>query len=202
MNIKRLSFILSIILLAIGYHIVGPYDYDCFKCGAGKTWYFVKQTDESRIVNEIRGSDCDHDWVLNSSMMGCADCFARHKIPLTHYGTVLGLSQIPDNTWQKELLSALADRRNRLKWAIPAVINGFVFDATTLDTDEKWKQWRKDFAPMFTPEYDLVAARTKAQVLSDAFTARFNDHGSSPTRKLLADLDLRKEDNKLFERTR
>jgi hypothetical protein len=186
----------AVVLAVIGYHILGPFDYDCFRCGASKTWYTVCETDTSQIARNIRGRDCDHDWVLNSITLGCGDYFARRKIPLTSHGTPEGLDLIPDKAWQKELLSALTDRRNRLKWAIPLIATGyFRSEIVTRDTEEDWKQWRSDFNPMFTPEYDLQYARAKAQVLSDAFISRSNLIRSSLLGKLLDDLELRKEDN-------
>lgn len=201
MQVKLIKAVVLLNLAIVAYHFIGPYDYDCFRCGARKNWYFIHETDESSIVRNIRGRDCDHEWILNSSMMGCADCFARRKIPLTHFGTVQGLDLLPSDIWKKDLLSALTDRKNKLKWTIPIVLNGIMFDLTNRDTEAKWKQWRIDFAPMFTAEYDLQTARVKARALSENLISVFNNHGVSQTSSLLADLELEKNDNKIFHRT-
>jgi len=173
---KRLTIIacLTLCIWGMGYYLLGPYDYYCYRCGAKKTRYTVSETDVSRIVRNIRGIDCDHFWILHSSGMGFADAFAYLEIPLWQYGTANALALIPIKAWQQELLSSLTDDENKLRWCIPTILEAFVWVKNTPNTKRDWEKWRQEFDPMFTSEYDLKKAREKAQLLSDAFTRHFD----------------------------
>jgi len=180
------------LVLFVGWQIIGPHDWYCHRCGARKTHFFVTwitPSETTQWLTEMGMEPCDHYWVLNSSMLGLADSFAAYDIPLLARGTLVvrfGVEKLPNEEWRYDILQALTDERNQLKWAVLEVIEleGLAAERSA----EEWKAWREAFDLIFSVEYDPVTARNKAAELAQAIHKEYPTTQQSTLGKITDEL--------------
>jgi len=198
--------LISFVFIFLFYMCLTPYDYCCFKCGAYKTQFGkIIKNPISEYIEKINSKKCEHKWIVNSYMYGFVDCFAAFRIPICNNSTHImhAVDSIPEDSWKKDLINAMTDEKNKLKWVVAMVLNELSMELDKTKNDFDWELWREKYAEIFYPEYDLNKARGKADKIMDKiknneYSDFRNSYNQSNYHELQRDLELEKKTKSLL----
>lgn len=146
----------------------------------------------SEWINSIIGKTCQHNWILNSTMMGLSDCSASIRIPLCCGDFMVlkyAVESMPHASWRKNIINVLADDKNLLRWIVLESVNKLGDDCLDREkTETEWMDWKRRYQDLFVAEYNIDTARKKAKSIESLIIEDYGKPDIYMMRKLNKDL--------------